>query len=69
MVLTGGPGAGKTAILELVRRTLCPHVALLPEVIPNTQDFMEKAQFALTQELPECCSGPLHPAPGSTPQR
>ncbi|MBN1208747.1 MAG: ATP-binding protein [Myxococcaceae bacterium] len=31
IVLTGGPGAGKTAVLELVRRTLCQHVALLPE--------------------------------------
>lgn len=31
VVLTGGPGAGKTAVLELVRRMLCRHVALLPE--------------------------------------
>jgi predicted ATPase len=31
IVLTGGPGAGKTAVLELVRRTLCPHVVVLPE--------------------------------------
>ncbi len=31
IVLTGGPGAGKTAVLELVRRTLCPHVRVLPE--------------------------------------
>lgn len=31
VVLTGGPGAGKTAVLELVRRSLCPGVALLPE--------------------------------------
>jgi predicted ATPase len=31
VVLTGGPGAGKTAVLELLRRTLCSHVALLPE--------------------------------------
>ncbi len=31
VVLTGGPGAGKTAVLELVRRTLCHHVAVLPE--------------------------------------
>jgi len=30
-VLTGGPGAGKTAALELVRRTFCPHVVLVPE--------------------------------------
>jgi predicted ATPase len=31
VVLTGGPGAGKTAILELARRTLCPRIAILPE--------------------------------------
>lgn len=31
VVLTGGPGAGKSAVLEIVRRTLCRHVAVLPE--------------------------------------
>ena len=31
IVLTGGPGAGKTAVLELVRKQLCEHVAILPE--------------------------------------
>lgn len=31
VVLTGGPGAGKTAVLELVRRTFCQHVHVLPE--------------------------------------
>lgn len=31
VVLTGGPGAGKTAVLEMARRALCAHVALLPE--------------------------------------
>jgi len=31
IVLTGGPGAGKTAVLELLRRTLCKHVHVLPE--------------------------------------
>ena len=31
IVLTGGPGAGKTAVLELVRRSLCAHVKILPE--------------------------------------
>jgi predicted ATPase len=31
VVLTGGPGAGKTATLGLVRRYLCAHVAVLPE--------------------------------------
>jgi predicted ATPase len=31
VVLTGGPGAGKTAVLELVRATACRHVRILPE--------------------------------------
>ena len=31
IVLTGGPGAGKTAVLEVVQRHFCPHVAVLPE--------------------------------------
>lgn len=31
VVITGGPGAGKTAILELARRDLCEHVEVLPE--------------------------------------
>lgn len=31
VVLTGGPGAGKTAVLEVVRRNFCEHVAVLPE--------------------------------------
>lgn len=31
IVLTGGPGAGKTAVLELVQQALCAHVKVLPE--------------------------------------
>jgi predicted ATPase len=31
VVLTGGPGAGKTAVLEVARKMVCPHVAILPE--------------------------------------
>jgi predicted ATPase len=31
VVVTGGPGAGKTAVLELARRVLCRHVVVLPE--------------------------------------
>ena len=31
VVLTGGPGAGKTAVLELMRKTLCEHVRVVPE--------------------------------------
>lgn len=29
--MTGGPGAGKTAVLEVVRRLFCQHVVVLPE--------------------------------------
>ena len=31
VVLTGGPGAGKTAVLELIRQAFCAHVTVLPE--------------------------------------
>lgn len=31
VVLTGGPGAGKTAVLELIRLFFCPHVVTLRE--------------------------------------
>lgn len=31
VVLTGGPGAGKTAVLELIRLFFCDHVIALPE--------------------------------------
>lgn len=31
VVITGGPGAGKTAVLEMTKKVLCEHVAVLPE--------------------------------------
>jgi predicted ATPase len=31
IVLTGGPGSGKTATLELIRQSFCEHVQILPE--------------------------------------
>lgn len=31
VVVTGGPGAGKTAVLELAAQSVCRHVAILPE--------------------------------------
>lgn len=31
VVLTGGPGAGKTATLEMIRKAFCGHVRVLPE--------------------------------------
>src|SRR6266545_515321 len=31
VVLTGGPGAGKTATLEMIKQSFCEHVRILPE--------------------------------------
>ncbi len=31
VVVTGGPGGGKTAVLEMARRYFCQHVAIAPE--------------------------------------
>lgn len=31
VVITGGPGAGKTAVLEAAKRIFCEHVTILPE--------------------------------------
>lgn len=31
VVLTGGPGAGKTAVLALIRQSFCEHIKVLPE--------------------------------------
>ena len=31
IVLTGGPGGGKTAVLSMMHHALCKHVAILPE--------------------------------------
>jgi hypothetical protein len=31
IVLTGGPGAGKTAVLEIIQKQLCHHIVILPE--------------------------------------
>ena len=31
VVLTGGPGAGKTAVLEIAQKNFCEHISILPE--------------------------------------
>lgn len=31
IVITGGPGAGKTAVLEMAKKVLCNHTVILPE--------------------------------------
>ena len=64
VVLTGGPGAGKTAVLELVRRSLCAHVRVLPESAgilfgggfprdgsPRVQCAAQRAIFYVQREL------------------
>lgn len=57
IVLTGGPGAGKTALLELIRHSFCSHVMVLPEAagiifgggFPRTADPVHRraAQVAI----------------------
>jgi predicted ATPase len=49
VVLTGGPGAGKTAVLEVIRRNFCEHVAVLPEA----------ATIVFSGGFPRAPSGPL----------
>lgn len=64
VVLTGGPGAGKTAVLELIRRSFCEHVKVLPEAagvvfgggFPREDDFecrraAQRAIFYVQREL------------------
>ncbi len=57
VVLTGGPGAGKTAVLELVKKYFCEHVLILPEaasilfsggfIRKNTEAARRGAQLAI----------------------
>lgn len=61
IVVTGGPGAGKTATLELIRRSsFCNHLQILPEsagivwdahprrfIVDGTPDFLAKAARVL----------------------
>jgi predicted ATPase len=64
VVLTGGPGAGKTAVLELVRQYFCRHVLVLPESagilfgggfprgpLPAEQAATQRAIYAVQREL------------------
>ena len=64
IVLTGGPGAGKTAVLELLRRSLCDHVVMLPEAAgllftggfprqrePDARRAAQRAIFHVQREL------------------
>lgn len=64
VVLTGGPGAGKTAVLEVIRKSFCRHVVVLPEAasvlfsggFPRSEDFAmrmaaQRAIFHVQREL------------------
>lgn len=70
IVLTGGPGAGKTAVLELVRKSLCVHMAILPEAAGivfgggfprsaehETRRAGQRAIFFLQRELEATATG------------
>jgi len=69
IVLTGGPGAGKTAVLELIRRSTCRHVRVLPESAgivfgggfprgetPSLRRAAQRAIFYVQRELEEATS-------------
>jgi AAA domain len=75
IVLTGGPGAGKTAVLELVGRYLCRHVRVLPEAasllfrggfpreeIAESKRAAQRAIFHVQRELEALASGGPVPA-------
>jgi len=64
VVLTGGPGAGKTAVLELIGHFFCHHVKVLPEAAgiifgggfprdrnPELQRAAQRAIFYVQREL------------------
>jgi predicted ATPase len=64
IVLTGGPGAGKTAVLELARQYFCKHVLVLPEAasilfgggfprsnVPSERAAAQRAIFHVQREL------------------
>lgn len=74
VVLTGGPGAGKTALLELIRQSFCSHVKVLPEAagvvfgggFPREDDqacrrAAQRAIFHVQREL-EVTADNHHPA-------
>jgi hypothetical protein len=73
VVVTGGPGAGKTALLELLRRQLCEHVRVLPEAASvlfaggfprestvGSRKAAQRAIFHVQSQL-ECLTGPEGP--------
>ncbi len=74
VVLTGGPGAGKTAALEVIRQAFCEHVVVLPEAagilftggFPRTQHpehrrAAQRAIYHVQREL-EAATAAVQPA-------
>ena len=61
LVLTGGPGAGKSAVLESVRRYVCVHVQILPEAASGEE---RRAAVVLCDRraLDRLVDWPLHAA-------
>lgn len=70
VVLTGGPGAGKSAVLELVKQSFCPHVMVLSESagivfgggFPRRPDLgasqaAQRAIFHIQRELENAAEG------------
>lgn len=70
VVLTGGPGAGKTALLDAIRSSLCSHVRVLPEAaslvfgggFPRHDDAnclraAQRAIYYVQRELERCADG------------
>src|SRR5262245_507210 len=70
VVLTGGPGAGKTAVLELIRQAFCKHVKVLQEAAgvvfgggfpreedPECKRAAQRAIFYVQRELENAGDG------------
>lgn len=70
VVLTGGPGAGKTALLDALRGSLCEHVRVLPEAASlvfgggfprhetgSCREAAQRAIYYVQRELESCADG------------
>jgi hypothetical protein len=70
IVLTGGPGAGKTAVLALVKQSLCKHLRVLPEAAgilfgggfpredgPDAMRAAQRAIYFVQRELEAATAG------------
>ena len=70
IVFTGGPGAGKTAVLALVQQSLCKHLRVLPEAAgivfgggfprkdgPDTRRAAQRAIYFVQRELEATVAG------------